>query len=196
MSTFEWTEQRERAAALIAKGELTMEQIADEIDCGVATLYRWKDNEEFITRVAANVAKIREAVLSQEIGEIYKRVLRLNKRWQQIDKVISARAADPEMQKVPGGDTGLLCRDVKIIGGGEFAKVVDVYKFDAALIKEERELAKQAAQECGQWLEKTSVDLTTGGKPFESLTDEERTARTLAILDEARARRAGQAPTD
>ncbi len=44
--------------------------------------------------------------------------------------------------------------------------------------------------------EKSNVDLTSGGKPIESLTDEERAARTLAILDEARARRTGQAPTD
>lgn len=40
------------------------------------------------------------------------------------------------------------------------------------------------------------VDITSNGKTIESLTDEERAARTLAILDEARARRAGQAPTD
>lgn len=44
--------------------------------------------------------------------------------------------------------------------------------------------------------DKSSVDVTSGGKPIESLTDEERAARTLAILDEARARRTGQAPTD
>lgn len=193
MNTFEWTKQRERAAALIAKGELTMEQIADEIDCGVATLYRWKDNEEFIKRVAENVAKIREAVLSQEIGEVYKRVSRLNKRWQQIDQLITARASDPRMMDIPGGSTGLLCHELKSIGGGENAQVVDVYRFDAALIKEERELAKQAAQECGQWMERSAVDLTSGGKPIESLTDEERAARTLALLEQARARRAGQA---
>jgi phage terminase small subunit len=33
------------------------------------------------------------------------------------------------------------------------------------------------------------VDVTSGGKPFESLTDEERAARVVALLDKARARR-------
>lgn len=40
--------------------------------------------------------------------------------------------------------------------------------------------------------DKQSLDLTTGGKPFESLTDEERIARAAALFNEARARRAGQ----
>lgn len=44
--------------------------------------------------------------------------------------------------------------------------------------------------------DKSSVDLTSGGKPIESLTDEERTARLATILEQARTRRAGQAPTD
>jgi hypothetical protein len=42
--------------------------------------------------------------------------------------------------------------------------------------------------------DKASVDVTTDGKPLESLTDEERFARMLAILEQARKRRAGQAP--
>jgi hypothetical protein len=41
--------------------------------------------------------------------------------------------------------------------------------------------------------DKSQVDLTTDGKPIESLTDEERLARMSAILEQARKRRAGQA---
>ena len=41
--------------------------------------------------------------------------------------------------------------------------------------------------------DKSSVDLTTGGKPIESLTDDERTARLAALLDKAGERRARQA---
>ncbi len=42
--------------------------------------------------------------------------------------------------------------------------------------------------------DKASVDVTTDGKPLESLTDEERFARMLTILEQARKRRAGQTP--
>ena len=44
--------------------------------------------------------------------------------------------------------------------------------------------------------DKSNVDWTSGGKPIESLTDDERTARLATILEQARTRRAGQAPTD
>src|SRR6185436_18370924 len=169
MSIFEWTAERERAAMLIAKDELTNEQIAEQCNIGVATLYRWKEFDEFQERIRKNLVKIREAILSQEIGEIYKRVLRLNKRWQQIDQLIPARAQSPEMQAVAGGETGLLVRTFKSIGSGEYAEKVEEYRFDAALVREERELAKQAAQECGQWMEK--VDVTSLGQGIQESAD-------------------------
>jgi hypothetical protein len=40
--------------------------------------------------------------------------------------------------------------------------------------------------------DKSAVDLTSNGKTIESLTDDERTARLAALLDQARERRAGQ----
>lgn len=67
----------------------------------------------------------------------------------------------------------------------QLAKVkIDAYKWAAG---------KRKPKEYG---DKSSVDLTSGGKPIESLTDEERTARLATILEQARARRAGQAPTE
>jgi hypothetical protein len=40
--------------------------------------------------------------------------------------------------------------------------------------------------------DKSAVDLTSNGKTIDSLTDDERIARTAALLDQARERRAGQ----
>lgn len=155
--TFKWDSKKENAARLIAVGELTNEEVAESVGIGVATLYRWKDYQEFQERVTETTAALREAALKQEIGDLAKRMRRYNKRWQQIDELITARGTDPKNQTVSGGKTGLMARDMK----GE----TEVWKFDAALLKEERELAKQSAIELGQWQEKT--DLTSGGKPIE-----------------------------
>lgn len=153
---FKWDSKKESAAQLIARAELTNEEVAEQVGIGVATLYRWKDYQEFQERVTENVAAFREAALKQEIGDLVKRIGRYNKRWQQIDQLIKERSTDEKNQRVAGGTTGLLAMDIK----GE----VNVWKFDAALLKEERELAKQAAIELGQWQEKT--DVTSGGQPF------------------------------
>jgi hypothetical protein len=143
---FEWDDKKTQAAVLLAKGELTNQQVADSVEIGVATLYRWKDYQEFQERITEEVAAFRDAAMKQEIGDLTKRLARYNKRWQQIDQLISERATADQNKEVPGGTTGLLARDIK----GE----VHVWKFDAALVKEERELAKQASIELGQWQEK------------------------------------------
>lgn len=154
--SFKWDARKEEAAILLARGELTNEEIADKLDMGIATLFRWKNYQEFKERIDEFTAQFREAALKQEIGDLGKRLKRYNKRWQQIDQLIKERSIDEKNQRVAGGTTGLLARDIK----GE----VEVWKFDAALVKEERELAKQAAIELGQWTEK--ADLTSDGKPF------------------------------
>lgn len=177
MDEFFWDQQKEDCAALIAVGELTHQEIADKLDMGLSTVYKWKTLPAFQARVKENIADIREAVLTQEIGDIVKRIRRLNKRWQQIDKLIDERADSPEMMNVAGGQTGLLAHEQKSIGSGELATVVDVYKFDAALIREERELAKQAAQECGQWTDRVKLD-------FSNLSDAELLAKAKAITVE------------
>ncbi len=143
---FKWDADKTRAATLLAVGDLTNDQIAETLDIGIATLYNWKNHGEFKQEVLRLKAEIREEILYNEIADLVHRVRRYNKRWKQIDRLIDARAK--EHREVPGGDTGLLVRDIK--GKSEN----DVYFFDAALIREERELAKQVAQDTGQWTEK------------------------------------------
>jgi hypothetical protein len=66
-------------------------------------------------------------------------------------RVIEQRAASPEFAKVPGGTTGLLCRDLK-------CKDTTVYKLDTALLAELRAHEQQAAQELSQWQTKMVND--------------------------------------
>ena len=67
-------------------------------------------------------------------------------------QVIEERAASPDFAVVPGGKTGLLCRELR----GK--KDTPVYKVDTALLAELRAHEQQAAQEIGQWQSKHVVE--------------------------------------
>lgn len=161
---FDWDAPKEKAAVLVALGELTNAQIAEQCEVGESTIYNWKGSTEFKERVEENKEEIRKRVFTEGIGDLLARVRRYNKRWGQIDQVFAERAADPAHSSVPGWTTGLLCHEQKSLGSGDLATVIDVYRVDVGTIKEERELAKQAAQDLGQWSEKK--DVTTDGKPL------------------------------
>lgn len=154
VALFEWTEARLLAAHLVAEGQLSDSEIAVEIGVNRRTVQRWKDHPEFTAKVAEYREALDMAILSKGIANRVRRVEALDSRWQGMKTVIAERGADDAMRDVPGGKTGLLTHDVKMIGGGEFGERVDVYEFDAALMKELREHEKQAAQELGQWEEK------------------------------------------
>jgi hypothetical protein len=66
-------------------------------------------------------------------------------------QLIEQRAASPDFAKVPGGTTGLLCRDLR-------CKDTPVYKLDTGLLAELRAHEQQAAQELSQWQAKNVVE--------------------------------------
>ncbi len=168
-----WTGQREEAALLVAQDELSNEEIAARLRVSRQSLQTWKTTLEFAARVRELVTAMAEAVKGQGIAERQNRVAALNDRWEKLQGVIAARAKD--MESVPGGDTGLLVREVKLVkvylvmpepeGGeatpeaeelasGRRAVQVAEYAVDVGLLKELREHEKQAAIELGQWEEK------------------------------------------
>jgi hypothetical protein len=164
---FKWDGKKEEAAVLIAQGELTTIQIGQRLGVSDRMVYKWKAEPEFAARVEETVGAIRADVLKIGIADVVNRIKRRDLRWNQIKKVTISRAALLEGDdKSADSGTGLIVHSVKMIGSGPNAMPVDVYEFDAALLKEEREIEKQAAIELGQWQEKT--DVTSGGKPFES----------------------------
>jgi hypothetical protein len=161
---FRWTRKSENAALLIAEGELSDEKIAERVGAGRTTLFEWRRHPDFAARVQAHLDEFRAAVRRRGIAIVENRVRALQDRWERMQRVITERAASPQMQDVPGGRTGLLVHNVKSIGGGVHAERVDLYELDAALLKELRDHEKQAAQELGQWTEKS--DVTSDGKAF------------------------------
>ena len=151
----------ETAAQDIATGYLTDKQVAEKLGVTPQTIWNWKQTESFQRRIDYYAEEVRRAVRSRGIGVLEHRVRRLDTDWKRMQQVISERAADPEMANVPGGTTGLMVRKHKMIGSGENATMVSEYEVDTGLLKELREHEKQAAQELGQWTEKTSVETNT-----------------------------------
>lgn len=153
-TVFRWSKARELAARLVADDELSDDQIAARCGIGRATLARWKRHPVFRGRVAQYGALWRQQVEREGIADRLQRLRALHDRWRRLQAVIAARAADPAVQAVPGGTTGLLTRTVKVVGAGPNATMVEEYQVDVGLLKELREHEKQAAIELGQWEEK------------------------------------------
>jgi hypothetical protein len=156
-SGFRWTKQTERAAQLVAEDKQTDTEIAAEVGVVQRTLERWKQHPTFQQKVAEIVEAYRQSVLTQGIADRVKRVSALNDRWNRMQQVVEERAVDEQMQHVPGGKTGLMVHQVKAVGRGEDFQLIDLYIVDDGLLSEMRATEKQAAQELGQWEEKSSV---------------------------------------
>lgn len=150
---FVWNSQRSKAAVLVAEDRLSESQIAQRIRCSDRQVRRWKDHPEFQARVDHHRRRLDEEVRRHGIARLSERLGALDTRWRKMGQVIEERGADPAMQKVAGGKTGLLTRRIKAIGSGPGMKLVPEYAVDTGLLRELREAEKQAAQEVGQWTE-------------------------------------------
>jgi hypothetical protein len=148
---FAWTGPRLQAAQLLAEGELTDKEVALKVVVDRVTLWRWRQHPAFQARVAATVDELGEVKLRYSIGLRGRRLRSLDDRYEQLLNLIRERAADPAMQGVSGGRTGLLVRKVKVIGRGAKAQVVETFVLDTALLRALLALEKQAAIEVGDW---------------------------------------------
>lgn len=170
---FRWDKRREEAALLVAKDEQTDLAIAAACKIHKVTLERWKKHPEFAARVQEHRDAWRREIKVRGIAERQNRVDSYNDLHDRMQRVIEARAI--EHADVPGGDTGLLVRQAKLVkvyksderppvdgddddGETLYSAKRDVivyeYAVDTALLKEMREHKKQVAQDTGQWTEK------------------------------------------
>lgn len=155
--TFRWTEQRERAAEMLAEDRLSDEQIATALGLERTILWRWRQHPDFKARVQEHITAQREAIMRDGIADRVQRVAALNDRWQRMQRIIEARAAEeiPEhlahiYGTMPGYETGLLVRQFKHVADSLVVELA----VDTGLLREMREHEKQTAQELGQWTEK------------------------------------------
>lgn len=190
------TKQQVKAVHLVVDDTLTDEEIAGQVGVTRRQLSRWKRNPLFVDEVARVVSKFDEQLLRIGVATRRRRVEALNNRWHRMQEVIDARASDTSTSEIPGADTGLLVRQYKGVGRGADFQVVEEYAVDTGLLREMRELERQAAAELGQWVEKVAPTSPDGATPYEPLPESERVERVAQLLDAARARRSRQATPD
>src|SRR5579885_265318 len=211
------TGRQQEAAALLAQGRLTREQIAAAVGVRDRTLYRWQRQPGFQARVGLFRDEYRRAVLERGIADRVARLDELNERWEKGRRVIAARAEEGRRRNelaraverrraagedlpreiaglvpVPGYETGLLTRTLKQLGSGAAVRIVEEFAVDTGLLAELRQMEQQAAKEVGQWVDRGEV---TGknGAPIQgqhSLDLAEASEEELEILERLARRRA------
>jgi hypothetical protein len=149
MPRFAWDQRRVRAAEMVAEGKWSDPKIAAEVGVTDRTVFNWRCHPEFKARVRQIIEAFADASLDMAIAQKARRVASLNEQWLAMHEVIRQRAADPGLQSVPGGNTGLL----KLLPSGGAI-------FDDRLLKSMLEHGRQAAEELGQRIEKGEYDLS------------------------------------
>ena len=145
-----WTDEREKAAAMVAVDELGDRQIAESIGIDPKTLTRWKQSPEFSERVKSLVAAAREEAKRYVIADKDARVGAADALRTKLLGVFEERGQAPEMQIAAGGKSGLLVRTLKSIGAGPLAQVVEEFAVDTGSIRSLLDVQEYASRELGQ----------------------------------------------
>jgi phage terminase small subunit len=103
--------------------------------------------EQVADKAVESAAKLFEL----EITSKQDRVRRYAEIQERLWQIVEERSADPAMAKVPGGKSGFIVRQIKIIGTGANQRIVPEYVVDTGLAREIRAINQQAAEELGQW---------------------------------------------
>lgn len=185
--------KRERAAILLAEDQLSDQQIANSIGVSRQSIVRWKKNKRFAERVAELNEIMCEQALKHGIARRETRVAVQHELQSKLLTVIAERAADAELQGVPGGKTGLVCKTVKGIGKGDDFRVVEVFETDTPTVKALLALHEQAAKEMGQIVERHEV-ADVSANTFK--TDAELEAELVQILAKRTAEKIPAKPED
>jgi hypothetical protein len=157
----------------LAEDDLTDEAIAEVVGVTKRTITNWKQDPEFAALVGEYHGQIIAQALKLPIAKKHYRVATLNMIHDRTLQAIEHRASAYQMDDSPlshavrvfGDDappeasTGLFMAKRSISATG---KPVTDWVFDSALVKEIRELEKQAAQELGQWSEQSKVEVDGG----------------------------------
>lgn len=157
-------EQRKLLVAWAAEG-LTLGEINRRAEeCDPPFKVDWLQLKHVRARTNKTYGQLREEFEREAITEgLARRAVRLREKMERhalLKQVISERADHVEMQDAPGGKTGLLCLDYK---GKDADRAV--YKLDAALLKEMRDIEREIAIELGQWTEKQELSGPGGSMP-------------------------------
>lgn len=105
------------------------------------------------------IAAWREEAKTSAITDISYRIERLRELETKLWEVIDERANDRDFEHVAGGNTGLIVHDVKAIGAGPAAQLIDVYAVDTPTVKAIQSLYDDTAKEMGHRVTKSESKL-------------------------------------
>jgi hypothetical protein len=150
LTPWQWTEQRAKAAALLARG-LSAAEVARTVGMTREGLFKWRRQPAFRARVASLVR--RRAGIPEQFAAAHNvhRVKSLQQRWDKLHQIIAERGAAPEMKNVPGGTTGLLVQRIKSIGSGKSVREMREFEIDTGLLTSLLAIERRIAEELGQW---------------------------------------------
>lgn len=107
--------------------------------------------------IASAIQEWRDDVKQRGIANLEYRVNRLDQLEQKYFDLIEARrVAYQDDAKVIGGDTGLVVKQYKMVGGGENAMLVEEYVADTAVTKAIQSIYDDVAKELGQRVDKVN----------------------------------------
>ncbi len=162
--------KRERAAQLLAQGNLTFAQIAEDLEIAVRTLHNWRAKPDFEASVQDCRKKLEDQLWKIGIANPTRRLQDINEQWEGLKCIRNARAREPKAQEVPGGDSGLLTFSLRAFGD----RVVRIPSVDGVLLAQSRALRDEARRETEGIRRRTDPAATHEDAPdLRQLSDED-----------------------
>lgn len=153
-----------RAAWLSAEDALSNERIAEEVGVSRSTLQEWKKMPTFMSAVRDRVQELDESVSQLQFAKRRERIRALEEMAQDYITIRNERAEwfAKHAKRIPGGRTGRIVKQDKVIGTGKSAVKTTEYVVDRQTDEGFKATLKQIAQERGEWSEKRELSGPNG----------------------------------
>lgn len=156
------TTKQQQAAVMVADGGLSWNTMIARLKIHRTTLSRWIKLPEFRELVRATREAMADEVVCYAITDKRHRVSVLQELEDRHVRLLEARANDPSMADVPGADTGLLVKTLKVSGVGRDREVLTEYKRDE-VGRDIIAIHEQARKETGEDRQRLELTGKDGG---------------------------------
>ena len=163
LKPFKWDAKKTRAAAMVAES-IPHTKIGEALGVQPHVISWWRKHPDFSRRVKKIIDDAAEesATIAIAIANRVHRVRVLDELNNAHLQVFEERKANPTGDAEPGMSSGLVVKKERVTTNRNGTTIETEYQIDSALSAEIRALHKQAAQETGQWSEKSEVSVTGG----------------------------------
>ena len=145
-------------AARLSWAGRTDREIGEALGVSRETVADWRSTPEWASAIERQRRAALSVAVEYAIADRRQRLGALQDRWERLRSIISERAeyyrrrAEAGEALEPGATSGLLLSTMRRSSGGKRGgRAVEEYRLDVALLRELRELERQAAIESGDW---------------------------------------------